>query len=86
MTSRNENFLQYDSNQNGTIIFYCKINFEALCKTKIVYMNGTFTYDNHFLQLFAIRLCYYVPLCFWVLKNKHVSSKIECFKNINEIC
>jgi len=35
MTSRNENFLQYDSNQNGIIIFCCKINFEICVKQKL---------------------------------------------------
>jgi len=90
MTSRNENFLQYNSKENGIIIFCCKINFEAMCKTEIVYMDGTFTYCvKHFLQLFTIHGYlngHYVPLCFCVLKDKHVSTYSECFKSINEIC
>lgn len=90
LTSRDENFLQYNSIEKGIFIFCCKINFEAMCKTEIAYMDGTFTYCvKHFLQLFTVHGYlngYYVPLCFCVLKDKHVSSYIECFKTINEIC
>jgi len=90
MTSRNENFLQYNSKENGIIIFCCKINFEAMCKTEIVYMDGTLTYCvKHFLQLFTIHGYlngHYVPLCFCVLKDKLVSTYTECFKSINKIC
>jgi len=65
MTSRNENFLQYNSKENGIIIFCCKINFGAMCKTEIVYMDGTFTYCvKHF---FAV--IYYTWIPKWSLRS-----------------
>jgi len=55
MTSKNENCLQYNSKENGIIIFCCKKNFEAMCKSEIVYVDGIFMYCvKNFLQLFAI--------------------------------
>jgi len=89
MTSRNENFLQYNSKEKG-IIFCSIIHFEAMCKSEIVYMDGTFTYRvKHFLQLFTIHGYFdghYIPLCFCVLRDKNVTSNVDCFKIINEIC
>lgn len=41
------------------------------------------------MQLFTVHgyiIGQYVPLCFCILKDKHVSSHIECFNVINEIC
>ncbi|KAF0771295.1 MULE domain-containing protein [Aphis craccivora] len=49
----------------------------------------TTTGVKHFLQLFTIHGYlngHYVPLCFFVLKDKHVSTYSEYFKIINEIC
>jgi len=81
MINRNEKFLQYYSNEKSIKIFCCKIykyNFVAMCKSeKIVYMDGTFTYCvKHFFVAFCYTWYlngYYVPLCFCVLKDKHVS-------------
>lgn len=39
ITNRNENFVRYYNKEKCIIIFFCKINFEAMCKAEIVYMD-----------------------------------------------
>ncbi|KAF0757621.1 MULE domain-containing protein [Aphis craccivora] len=68
----------YNSKENGIVIFCCLINSDAMCKTEIVYIDETFTY--------CVLNGHYVPLCFCALKDIHVSTYSECFKNINKIC
>lgn len=87
-TNRNEPFLLKSS--EGSIIFSCKSNLQALCSSDFIYMDGTFKFCvPFFYQLFTI-FSYtsdqYIPLVYCLLENKTKISYVQCLKFIKEEC
>lgn len=54
-TNRNEDFLIVNDLSENLVIFSCKSNIKFLCESKIIYMDGTFSYcTKYFTQMFTI--------------------------------
>lgn len=89
-TIENEPFLFLNDSINGIIMFTCKSNLEFLNKIKTVYVVGTFEYcTKFFCQLFTVHGLfnnYYVPLVYFLLKNKQTITYSEEFKAIDLEC
>lgn len=89
-TSRNEQFLLINDNTENLVIFSCKSNLEFLCKSKIIYVDGTFSYCTKFFkQLFSIHGYFnghYVPLVFCLLNDKSENTYKTCLLKIKNVC
>ncbi|KAL4125826.1 hypothetical protein QTP88_010066 [Uroleucon formosanum] len=54
-SSKGEDMLLYNDFNSELVIICCKSNLEILCKSEMLYVNGTFEYcAKHFLQLFSV--------------------------------
>ncbi|CAI6348294.1 unnamed protein product [Macrosiphum euphorbiae] len=90
ITNENEPFLFLNDSINGIVMFTCKSNLEFLSKIKTVYVDGTFEYcTKFFCQLFTVHGLfnnYYVPLVYFLLKDKQTISYSKAFKAIDLEC
>jgi len=72
------------------VMFTCKRNLEFLSKIKTVYVDSTFEYcTTFFCQLFTVHGLfnnYYVPLVYYLLKDKQTITYSEAFKAIDLEC
>jgi hypothetical protein len=81
LTTNDEEFFLANDDISNIIIFSGNTNLKMLCISEIIYVDGTFSYcPSLFTQLFAIhRLVntYYIPLVFFLLKDKKIESYKE---------
>lgn len=89
-TTRGEDFLMVNDENGKLIIFCCKTNLTFLCKSKVIYMDGTFQYcAKHFKQMFTIHGFFnghYIPLVFCLLSDKNSNTYKLCIEKIIEHC
>lgn len=89
-TNRQEDFLLLNDSLNNVVIFSCIANLKFLSDSKILYMDGTFSYcTKYFKQLFTIHGFlngHYIPLVFCLLKDKTQKSYEFCLSKVAELC
>jgi len=78
LTTNDEEIMLVNDEISNIIIFSCNTNLKMLCKSEIIYVDGTFSYcTSLFTQLFTIHglvNTYYIPLVFCLLKDKKTDS------------
>lgn len=86
-TIDNEEFVLFNNSDNGIVMFSCQSNLSFFSKISVFYVDGTFDYcTKFFCQLFTIHGLhngFYIPLVFFLLKDKQTLSYFEAFKAIN---
>lgn len=89
-TNKNEDFLLINDQTMNLVIFSCNSNLNYLCKSEILYMDGTFSYCTKFFkQFFTIHGFFnghYIPLVFCLLKDKREETYRLCLSKILELC
>jgi len=89
-TSSSEEFLLVNDKTMNLVIFSCNSNLSYLCKSQILYMDGTFSYCTKFFkQFFTIHGFingHYIPLVFCLLKDKSEETYKLCLSKILELC
>jgi len=74
LTTNNEEFLLVNDDISNTVIFSCNTNLKMLCKSEIIYVDGTFSYcPSLFSQLFTIHglvNVYYIPTLRFLFTKK----------------
>lgn len=90
LTTNDEEFLLVNDDISNIIIFSCNTNLKMLCKSEIIYVDGTFSYcPSLFTQLFTIHglvNTFYIPLVFCLLKNKKIESYKEALFQVVQKC
>lgn len=90
ITSRQENFLVLNDTRSQIVIFSCPTNLQQLCKSKCIFMDGTFKYcPKYFLQVFTIHGHFNghnIPLAFCLLKDKLTVTYKNCLSSIVAKC
>lgn len=75
-TRRGEDFLIYNNEHNGIIIFECHSNLRFMCNEEQFFVDGTFDHcPKYFVQLYTIHVYshnVYVPLVYCLLKDKRM--------------
>lgn len=88
-TNRDEYFILKNDEINNIVMFSCKTNLFALKEISELYVDGTFDYcPKFFLQLFTIhgfKNNHYIPLVFFLLKNKNTLSYKLALQYLKEI-
>lgn len=83
-TNKNEEFLL--ENFDNIVIFTTRMNLQCLCKSDVLYLDGTFDYcTKYFMQLFTIHGFFkghYIPLVFCLLKDKCERTYKQCFERL----
>lgn len=89
-TIKDEDFLLGRNFEKGIVLFSCETNLKFLCESEIILMDGTFEYSpKFFTQMFTIHAYsggHYVPLAFFLLKNKKKETYMEAFTMIINEC
>lgn len=89
-TVKDENFLLLNDSSENLVIFSCFNNLTYLCRSEIIYMDGTFSYCTKFFkQLFSLHGLInerYIPLVFCLLKDKSEKTYEFCLSKIQELC
>jgi hypothetical protein len=85
-TNQNEKFLLENNINENMVIFSTKTNLKHLCKSEMLYVDGTFDYcTKYFTQLFTIHGYFnghYIPLVFCLLKDKRELTYRKCFEQL----
>jgi hypothetical protein len=89
-TNNNEQFLLFNDRNSNIVMFSCRTNLTFLSKLDTIYVDRTFRCcPKFFTQLFTIHGLqndHYIPLVFFLLPNKSVSSYSDAFRRIVEEC
>lgn len=89
-TVLNENFLLVNDILNGIVMFSCDKNVQFLSKLTTLYVDGTFNYcTKYFCQLFTIHGIHndhYIPLAFFLLKDKNQMTYKRAFIELKNLC
>lgn len=85
-----ENFLLLNDISNGIVMFSCDENIQFLSKLHTLYVDGTFNYcAKYFCQLFTIHGIHndhYIPLVFFLLKDKNQITYKRAFIELKNYC
>ncbi|KAE9521590.1 hypothetical protein AGLY_018020 [Aphis glycines] len=89
-TFKGENFLMVNDPLNGFVMFSCDENIIFLSSLTTIYVDGTFDYCvQYFCQLFTIhgfKNNYYIPLAFFLLRDKSQVSYKRAFVELQNQC
>ncbi|KAE9533011.1 hypothetical protein AGLY_009439 [Aphis glycines] len=90
LTTNDEEFSLLNDEISNIIIFSYNTNLKMLCKSEIIYVDGTFSYyPSLFTQLFTIHglvnTCY-IPLVFCLLLDKKTESYKEALFQVVQKC
>jgi len=89
-TFKGENFLMVNDPLNGFVMFSCDENIKFLSSLITIYVDGTFDYCvQYFCQFFTIhgfKNNYYIPLEFFLLRDKSQVSYKRSFVELHNQC
>lgn len=87
VTIREESFVLTNDSTTNIILFSTKTNLEYLCRADIIFLDGTFDYCcKYFLQLYTLHIFYrdtYVPVAFYLLKDKSMQTYVNMLNDIS---